>query len=165
MVKKAKIVEEVESVEADSLESRIYELGAHLDPELSESDMKKAYSKIRKSIEDKGEILAEGEPTKIPLAYTISVKNTIGRRDFNSAFFFWIAYVAQVSDHGALIESFTEDKNIIRYIDLKTTKELAEYSSQMQELFIEEAKQSVGQEEIPEVEVDAEVVVLDPVVA
>ncbi len=92
MAKKAETVE-IEGLEEDGAgEARVYELGFHLDPELPQEEVKKTYQSIHDAISKVGTIIAEGEPTKIPLAYTMYRSNTAGRRDFDTAFFCWIAY-------------------------------------------------------------------------
>src|SRR5690348_11260301 len=88
-----------EALDADHAELRVYELGFHLDPELSVEDAKKAYQGIRSVAEAAGSIVAEGEPTKIPLAYTVSRGEVAGRRDFDSSYFCWVAYEADGAGH------------------------------------------------------------------
>ena len=79
--------------EATEGEARVYELGFHLDPELSSEEVKNAYETMRELIVGKGTLVAEGEPQTIQLAYTISRQgrsDAPARRDFNSAHFCWI---------------------------------------------------------------------------
>ena len=52
-------------------EMRIYELGFHLDGELPQEESKRSYQAVRDGIAAAGTVITEGEPTKIPLAYTI----------------------------------------------------------------------------------------------
>ena len=92
----------IESEGADLTETRVYELGFHLDGELPQEEVKKAYQGIRDRITAVGTVIAEGEPTKVPLAYTISRQETTGRRDFDTAFFCWIAYEADGAGHDDL---------------------------------------------------------------
>jgi ribosomal protein S6 len=69
----------------------------------------------------------------IQLAYTISRQDTTGRRDFNSAYFCWIAYEATTESHDEVLAAVRENKNIVRYIDLTTTKEAARHSVEIRE--------------------------------
>ena len=92
-----------ETLEGAGSEQRVYELGFHLDPELPTEDVKKAYMETRELTADKGTIVAEGEPQKIPLAYTISRQDTSGRRDFDSAYFAWIVYETNAENHSEII--------------------------------------------------------------
>lgn len=123
------------------LEVRAYELGFHLDPELPQEEVKKAYQDIRGRIAALGTIIAEGEPTKIPLAYTISRGETTGRRDFTSAHFSWIAYEADARAHDEIGLVAREEKRIIRFIDIRTNPEAAQHAAEMHELFAKNAAQ------------------------
>lgn len=142
----------VDELEDAGSEPRVYELGFHLDPELPTEEVKKAYQEIRKFIEGMGTIVAEGEPEKIQLAYTISRQDTTGRRDFDSAYFAWIAYEATALKHDEVLTSAAEDKRIIRFIDILTTKDAARHAVEMRELAmktperVEDAEVTAGAE-------------------
>lgn len=157
MAKKEKEVldlEETTTVDGENhAEPRVYELGFHIDPELSVEEAKKAYQDVRDSVAKAGTIVAEGEPVKIPLAYTIYRQETGGRRDFNSSYFCWIAYEADGAGHDAVGEAARLESRIFRFIDIRTTKEEAQHSAEMQELL---AKVSAPEEaEVSDVELDA----------
>lgn len=123
-----------EALEDTGSEARVYELGFHLDPELPTEEVKKAYQAIRETIASKGAIVAEGEPEKIPLAYTISRQDTSGRRDFDSAYFCWIVYEASTENHTGILSTAGADTHIIRFIDVLTTKDAARHSVEVREL-------------------------------
>jgi ribosomal protein S6 len=147
--------EEVLLTDADAgTEPRVYELAFHLDPELSESEAKRAYDALRDLISEKGSVVAEGTPEKIQLAYTISRTETSGRRDFDAAYFAWIAYEADGAVHQAVTEAASEEKRIIRFLDIRTTKELAQYSAEMRELREKAPEKPVG-ETVSDAELDA----------
>lgn len=138
--------------EDNGFEPRVYELGFHLDPELPQEEVKASYQTIRSSIEAVGTIIAEGEPVKIPLAYTISRMETTGRRDFNSAFFCWIAYEADGAGHEKISEMAREDSRIVRFLDIRTTVDEAKHSAEMQEMFAQAAAQQGEGDEPAELE-------------
>lgn len=149
----AKQKEEMQDMDIESVgsEPRVYELGFHLDPELPTEEVKKSYQTVRDLIAGNGEIVAEGEPQKIPLAYTVSRQDVSGRRDFDSAYFAWIAYEATPENHEQVIGAVGADKRIIRFIDLITTKDAARHSVEMYELSLkvsepEEAAEEAGAE-------------------
>lgn len=131
----------------DGAEPRVYELGFHLDAELAQEDVKKAYHDVREKIASVGTVIAEGEPVKIPLAYTISRMSTAGRRDFNSAFFCWIAYEADGAGHDQVTSMARGDSRIIRFLDLRSTVEEAKHSADMQEMFAEMATAATAEED------------------
>lgn len=134
-------------------EPRVYELGFHLDPELPQEEVKKVYGEIRDRVAAAGTIIAEGEPVKIPLAYTISRMETGGRRDFNSAFFCWIAYETDGAGHEKVAAAAREDSHVVRFLDIRTTVDEAKHSAEMQELFAQMAAaplEDEGPAEVPE---------------
>lgn len=153
----AKKEETAEILDAgDAQETRIYEIGFHLDGELPSEEAKKTYQHIRSEIAGKATIITEGEPTKIPLAYTISRSEQAGRRDFNTAFFCWIAYEADVTAHAAIIDLMGEEKRVFRFIDLKTTKEEAQHSAEMAEIYAKMPMEEADHEaEVMDTEIDA----------
>ena len=138
----------------DGAESRVYELGFHIDGELPQEEAKKAYEAIKAVITKGGEVVAEGLPQKIQLAYTISRMDTTGRRDFNSSFFSWIAYEADNTVHDAVNEAVKSDTRIVRFIDLRTTKEAAKHASEMQEFYLKVPEVEPAEEDA-DVELDA----------
>lgn len=147
--------EVADELENTNSEPRIYELGFHLDPELPTEEVKKAYQEIRKFIEKMGTIVAEGEPEKIQLAYTIARQETAGHRDFDSAYFSWIAYEATPSNHAEILTSADVDKRIIRFIDLLTTKDAARHSVEMHELAMKTPEREEHTENALGTELDA----------
>jgi ribosomal protein S6 len=145
---------EIEGLDDAGVEPRVYELGFHLDPELAQEDLKKAYQDMRGRVEAAGTIIAEGEPVKIPLAYTISRMETGGRRDFSTAFFCWIAYETDGAGHEAVATAAREDSRIVRFLDIRTTVEEAKHSAEMQEMFEKASAEAMGEESV-EVEAPA----------
>lgn len=140
--------------EGDSAEPRVYELSFHLDPELSESEAKRAFESIKEVAEKGGSIVAEGEPEKFQLAYTISRTETTGRRDFDTSYFCWIAYEADGKGHDAVTEAARNEKRVIRFLDIRSDKEIAKYSAEMRELR-EKAPEKPAGEEVSDTELDA----------
>ncbi len=143
-------------LEDTSAEPRVYELGFHLDPELPTEEVKKAYQAVRALIAGKGAIVAEVEPEKIQLAYTISRQEVAGRRDFNSAYFAWIVYEADAAHHADVITAAGANKLIIRFIDLITTKDEARHALEVHELLAKDAETVESDpEEVLSSEIDA----------
>lgn len=123
-----------ETLESEGSEACVYELGFHLDPELPTEEVKKAYQAMRGVIDEKGAIVAESEPVRIQLAYTISRQEVSGRRDFDSAYFSWIVYEVSAENHSEIIKTASADKRIVRFIDLRTTKDAARHSVELREI-------------------------------
>ena len=139
-------------------ESRVYELGFHIDPELPQEEVKKVYQGIREKAAAVGSVVAEGEPQKIALAYTISRSETTGRRDFNSAYFAWIAYEAEGEGHDAMLELAKTTSTLVRFLDIRTDKESAKHAAEMHEIYAKMGEREEGQtseEEVLDTELDA----------
>ncbi|MFA6502981.1 MAG: 30S ribosomal protein S6 [Candidatus Paceibacterota bacterium] len=145
----------VEETEDTGAEPRIYELGFHLDPELPVEEVKKAYQAIRETIAGKGTVIAEVEPEKIQLAYTISRQEVAGRRDFSSAYFAWIVYEMTATDHAAVVSAAGANKLIVRFIDLTTTKDAARHALEVHELMAKAPELEPSSEEVLSTELDA----------
>lgn len=156
MAKKDKAVDAAEeTLSSEHSELRAYELGFHLDPELTEGDAKKAYQALRE-LAAKGGIIAEGEPRKIPLAYTVSRTEQSVRRDFDASWFGWFAYEADGAGHEAVVEAASADKRVFRFLDVRTTKEAAEHAQEMHDLMLKAAaSREEGGEEVSDAELDA----------
>ena len=146
---------EEDSLETGGDEPRVYELGFHLDPELPTEEVKKAYQAVRELITSKDSLVAEGEPVKIQLTYTISRQETSGRRDFDSAYFSWIVYETPAQNHADIITAASADKRIIRFIDLLTTKDAARHAVEMRELSMKLPEQAETPEEATGAALDA----------
>jgi ribosomal protein S6 len=142
-----------QELEAGYNESRVYELGFHIDPELPQEEVKKTYQSLR---EKASTIVAEGEPQKIPLAYTISQKvQGGGRRDFDSAYFAWFAYEADLAGHEAVLEAAKAESRLLRYIDLRTEKDAAIHAAEMHEIYAKMGETNQAEAEVNDTELDA----------
>ena len=144
-----------ETVDDEGSDPRVYELGFHLDPELPTEEVKNAYQEVREFVSEKGTVIAEGEPQKIPLAYTISRQYTSGRRDFDSAYFSWIVYEAPAESHAEILTMASVEKRVIRFIDIITTKDAARHSVEMRELSMKTPERTEDPEETAGAELDA----------
>lgn len=145
---------ELEIVEGNN-ETRTYELGFHIDPELPQEEVRKTYQAIREKIGGAGTIIAEGEPQKVQLAYMISRQETTGRRDFVSAYFAWVAYDATTEGHDTVLEMAKGETRIVRFIDVKTTHEAAKHAAEMHEIMFRSPEKTEGEDESSDVELDA----------
>lgn len=152
--KEKKAVEDaLETLDADHAEMRAYELGFHLDPELSDADAKKVYQTLRDLASSKGSIIAEGEPRKIPLAYTVSRTEQSVRHDFDSSWFAWFAYEVDGAAHEALTEAAKADRRVFRFLDIRTTKDAALHSAEMHEIMMKTPPKQ--DDEVSDSELDA----------
>lgn len=147
-----------EEIDTEHTEPRVYELGFHIDGELPESEAKKTYEDIRAKIASAGTVLEEGAPRKTALAYTVSRMEHNGRRDFNTSFFAWIAYETDGAGHEAVGEAVRAESRVFRFLDIRSTKEAAKHSAELEEIYakIEAHKEGAGEdEEVSDTELDA----------
>ncbi|MCI0597873.1 hypothetical protein L0Y34_02275 [Candidatus Parcubacteria bacterium] len=156
MAKKEKeILENEAEMEADHAELRVYELGFHSDSELGVEEAKKVFDGIRAVIEKAGTLIALGEPVKVPLAYTVSRTEAGSRKDFDSAYFSWIAYETDGAGHEAVTAAARDESRIFRFLDIRTTKDAAKHSEEMHALMSKVPEPEHTEEEVSDVELDA----------
>jgi len=157
MAKKKDIADGIGEQEALEIEgdARVYELGFHLDPELPFEEVKSAYRGVRDVISAHGTLVAEGEPQMVQLTYTISRQETSGRRDFNSAYFCWIAYETTAVQHDEVLAVARAHKYIVRFIDLVTTKDAARHAVELREFSLKTPEPVNDPEAVADVELEA----------
>lgn len=132
---------------------RVYELGFHLDPELPSEELKKAYGAVRSAVEKNATLVAEGEPTKVQLAYTISRQETSGRHDFSTSYFSWIAYECDSTKHAEIMEVVKADTRIFRFLDIITDRDAARHAAELQEIALKAPEHR--EEGVSDAELDA----------
>lgn len=102
-------------------EIKLYELGFHIVSSLSESEAESKFVALKKEIEGiGGEIVKEGEPKLISLAYTIIKKIKAVNTRFDKAYFGWIKFNANVEAITELKNKVEEDEDILRFLLIKT---------------------------------------------
>ncbi|HFC11079.1 MAG TPA: hypothetical protein ENJ75_02745 [Candidatus Kaiserbacteria bacterium] len=139
-------------------EPHVYELGFHIDPDLSQDDVKTVYQTMKETIASVGTVVATGKPEKIALAYTISRMEHTGRHDFSSAFFSWIAYETTAEGHKKVLEEAESEQRIFRFIDILTTKESAEHTAEEHEMrtkVLDKTSDKPKEENVSEEQLDA----------
>jgi ribosomal protein S6 len=128
-------------------DTKVYEVGFHIDPNLSETDVKKTYEDVKALLGKKGSLVAEGVSRRVQLSYTISRMEEQGRQDFDSAYFAWVAYEGSGEDQPFIEEALREDKRIIRFILVKTTREAVKYAEERALMKLEEEGDEFSLEE------------------
>ena len=104
--------------------SRVYEVGYLLLPTISEEEMPVVYGNLKELIVSLGgEIISDEMPKMIPLAYTMSKVIQNLRNKFETAYFGWIKFEMTPEKVLELKKKLDADKNLIRFLILKTVKE------------------------------------------
>ncbi len=105
-------------------EPRIYELGYHLVPTLSEEQIPGVSGAVRGMIERiSKDIIAEELPVFIDLAYTIVKTVDHKNKRFDEAYFGWVKFEGSPAGIAELEEGLKKDENVLRYLIVKTIRE------------------------------------------
>ncbi len=103
---------------------KVYELGIHILPTLSEADVLVEFSKIKSNIEKlEGEIISESEPRMFKLAYEIPKTIKAQKRWYETAYFGWVKFELDASKLAVFDKFVKELENTLRYIIVKTVRE------------------------------------------
>lgn len=99
----------------------VYEVGFHLVPTLSESEVTSAVEAIRALV---GKVIIKEEvPRKLTLAYIIE-RSKAGRREkFAEAYFGFIKFEAEKEQIPAIAEALRADQNVLRHLLIETVRE------------------------------------------
>ncbi len=106
-------------------ERRVYELGYHMVPTLTEEEVLNEVNALRVAIEESdGKVISEGEPERIDLAYTFVIGEGGRNTKYDTSFFGWIKFEFDPKQLSVFEEEFVKhNKNIMRYLLIKTVAE------------------------------------------
>lgn len=100
----------------------VYEVGFHIVPAVGDDGVQVVVDTIRTVI-GKAEIIVEGAPSKIALAYTIE-RATQGKREkFTESYFGWIKFATERENIPVLEEALRNNKEVLRSIVVSTVRE------------------------------------------
>lgn len=120
-----KPMQEVENdMQKEDSNSKVYELGYLLVPDISPEDVPVNYGNLKELISSLGgEIIADEMPKMLNLAYTMQKVTSNVRSKFKNAYFGWVKFVVNAEQVLELKKILDLDPNIIRFLILKTVKE------------------------------------------
>jgi ribosomal protein S6 len=106
--------------------NKVYEISALFVPELEGEALSQTVDSLKSKLKDLGaEIISEGAPVHIKLAYTVEkhINNKIRRADF--AHFYWVKFEVDPSKIKVLETFFKLDLNekVLRHLLVKTVRE------------------------------------------
>jgi ribosomal protein S6 len=108
----------------DTSNKKIYELGYHFLPTLSEDEVSKAVTALKGELSKiNAEVIAEAHPSMMTLAYEIGKDIENKNRKFSTAYFGWIKFEVETSEIEAFKELNEKNPNILRFIIVKTVRE------------------------------------------
>ena len=127
---------------------KVYELGIHLLPTLSEADVQIEFSKIKSQIEKaNGEFISESAPRLFTLAYEIPKTIKAQKKWYETAYFGWVKFELEASALAAIEKYVKELDSTLRYVFVKT---VAEDTLVSKDLLANDAEE--GEEVLPKAE-------------
>jgi ribosomal protein S6 len=103
---------------------RVYELGFHFVPTLSEDEVAVQFSHLKSLIEKKGgTFIAEGTPEMIDLAYEISKTVKAQKKHYTEAYFGWVKFELNAEEIPAFEKDVKAFEPILRYLLITTVRE------------------------------------------
>jgi len=117
-------------------ERRVYELGYHMVPTLTDEELQKEVDSLRGAISElKGTIVSESEPAPIELAYTMVIGEGGKNTKYDTSFFGWIKFDLEPGQLAHLQdEVIADNKNILRHLLIKTVAEDTQAQVNLEEL-------------------------------
>ncbi len=113
-----------ENEEKTETNSRVYELGYILVPTLEEANVPTVYGDLKELISSlDGVFISEEMPKMITLAYVMTKVIDNVKNKFNTGYFGWTKFTMEADKVLKLKKKLDFDKNIIRFLILKTVKE------------------------------------------
>ena len=101
---------------------KLYELGFHLDPAITEDKISSKIDGLKKVLTNNGaEIVKEGEAKAMKLSYEITKAISGKNVRFNTSTFAWIVFNATAKGIESIKEEVDADDQVIRSIIVKTT--------------------------------------------
>jgi ribosomal protein S6 len=146
-----------ETVDKSNENKKAYELAFHLVPTLGDDKVNKVFEEITNLIEkNKGKIVSSSQPALLDLEYQMEKVVDSVKLKFNSAYFGWIIFTdVEVAD---LSEELDLNKNILRYLLIKTDQKDSIQSIDVANILNESKRESrsFDEEKVEEVEENIE---------
>lgn len=115
---------ELEATEEVAQEPRLYELGYHIVPTVTGDVVPEEVNKLKDFIEKSGGVIsADHMPQQMSLAYSIPAMVGEKRKYFDTALFGWIKFRVVPACALELQKKLKDNKNILRFIIIKTAQE------------------------------------------
>lgn len=114
----------VQEINIDMTEKRVYEASFHINPVLSDDKLESKFQSVKDVIgKASGEIIAEGAPYKLGLAYPIEGEVAGQKRIFDEAYFAWVKFEGGSDTMEAVNSALKSDPEIVRFLTVKTLRE------------------------------------------
>lgn len=103
---------------------KIYEIGYHILPNLSEDEAMKVVADMKEQLLKAGaEMIAEQNPSMMTLAYEVGkeIENKIRR--FETAYFGWMKFEVETKEIEGITSAMDKNPSILRHLIIKTVRE------------------------------------------
>ncbi|PIT90917.1 hypothetical protein COU17_03090 [Candidatus Kaiserbacteria bacterium CG10_big_fil_rev_8_21_14_0_10_49_17] len=118
------MAEEKEHNTQEESESRVYELGYHILPSVTEENLSDEVAALKALVtKHNGTPVSEEAPKMLDLAYTMRVREGGKFKNYNSAYFGWMKFEMDPEQVVVLEESVRAMPTVLRSIVFKTVKE------------------------------------------
>ena len=119
---------EKDEVQNNEEESRVYELGFFLIPQIAEDKVSAKVDGLKKNVETQGgKVFAEGEPVFKELAYEITTLVANKHYKYTDGYFGWLKFDMPVDKITAFELDMKQNADLIRFTILKTVREDTSY--------------------------------------
>jgi len=116
--------ENTETSEMNDSDSRIYEIGFHVVPTVTEEEVVFVANTVKDLIESaKGAIIMDQNPSLMDLAYSIDHIVANKKSIYNSAYFGWIKFQMEPEAIHSIKDGLEKNENVFRFLIIKTVKE------------------------------------------
>ena len=141
-----------DALENEDIDSRIYELGYHIVPAVSEEEAPREAAAIKEFIKEQGgTVISEELPKHMELAYTM-YRTENGKKDkFDTSHFGGIKFEINPDSLVKIKEVLDMNRNILRHIIFKTVKENTHAEVRLPQVRVDR-KQSVAPKATPKKE-------------
>ena len=130
-------------------EPRIYELGYHLVPTVSEEQIPGISGAVRGMIEKNSiEVISEELPVFIDLAYQIIKTVDHRNKRFDEAYFGWIKFEGSPEGIAVIEEGLKNNENVLRYLVVKTLRESTYLSKKFPSTNAKNREENIALEEV-----------------
>lgn len=144
---------------AEDMVTREYECGYLLLPTIPDEKMSGEVERIKRTLTDHGAELAnEQAPTRMPLAYTMTLSREGERDHYTEGAFGWITFEASSDQVNAMKEELRGNDAILRYMIIRADKDQEPVSDEGE---VEEGEENAEESEA-ETGADVEAASADP---
>jgi len=106
-------------------EIKVYEAGFHIAPNITEEEVRGVFSAFKEFIltHKEAQIISEGTPSLVSLAYSISKTVKAVKTNYTEAYFGWVKFETTPDVIEEIKKYFDENSYVIRYLVVSTVKE------------------------------------------